>query len=405
MDDDLAIVHRAFGPRLAATAIFLVNGVGIGAWAACIPALRQSLGLTDSALSLILLAFAGGGIVAMPAAGWLLTRITSQSGTIALAFVFALGMLLPGLAPSLPLLIAAALVFGMCKGFLDVAMNTYAAAIQRAWAAPIMSSFHAAFSVGGLLGSVVMGLLFARGFDVMTGLILMTVTTLPVIGMAVALVCNVVLDEDATTPRSRLAWPSRAVLGIGLLCFLSMLIEGGMADWSGVYLLTVAGISTAGAAAGYAAFSMMMVIGRLGGDWAVHRLGDRLVLQAGATMAALGFAIALGVATPLPAIVGFALVGFGVSNIVPLLLSASAQTGSASPSAAIAMTATVGYAGFLIGPPMIGVAADHVGLGTALGFLLVAATLIASFAARATAPQPGRIAARASDSAETRPSK
>jgi MFS family permease len=401
---ETAIPRRPVGARLATVAAFLVDGVGVGAWAASVPALRQSLGLTDSALSLSLLAFAAGAITAMPATGWLLTRVASRRATIVAAAVAAFALLLPGLAPSLPLLVAAAFVFGMGKGFLDVSMNTYAAAIQRAWRAPIMSSFHAAFSVGGLLGSVAMGLLFSHGLGVRTGLTVMAMAALPLVGVVAAL-AREVPDEHAETPPQGFVWPSRALLGVGLLCFLSMLIEGAMADWSGVYLATVAGASTAGAAAGYAAFSVMMVTGRLGGDWTIRRLGGALTLRLGAAAAAVGLALALSIAAPATAVVGFALVGLGAANIVPLLFTVAARSGAAAPGAAIAMAASVGYAGFLLGPPAIGFAADHVGLRLALALLFVAAAFIAVFAARAVAARPGRLPARRSGGAEDAPAQ
>ena len=163
---DTAIVARPVGARLATTTIFLINAVGIGGWAASIPALRDSLHLTDAKLSPCLIAFSGGSIIGMPTAGQLVARLGSRTTTILFAVTFVLSMVLPGLATSLPLLIAAAFVFGVGKEFLDIAMNTYAAVLQHAWGAPIMSSFHAAFSVGGLIGSVSMGLLFSGGFSV-----------------------------------------------------------------------------------------------------------------------------------------------------------------------------------------------------------------------------------------------
>jgi MFS family permease len=397
-------IRRPVGARVAIVAAFLVDGVGIGSWAASVPALRQSLGLTDSALSLGLLAFAAGGIAAMPATGWLLTRVASHRATIAAAPAAAFALVLPGLAPSLPLLVAAAFVFGICKGFLDVSMNTYATAIQRAWGSPIMSSFHAAFSVGGLLGSLAMGLLFSHGLNVRTSLILIAIAALPLIGVVAALARSAP-DECAETPPPGFVWPSRALLSIGLLCFLSMMIEGGMADWSGVYLATVAGASTAGAAAGYAAFSVMMVMGRLGGDWTIQRFGGALTLRLGAAAAAVGLALALSIAAPATAVVGFALVGLGAANIVPLLFTVAARSGAAAPGAAIAMAATVGYAGFLLGPPAIGFAADHVGLRLALAILFVAAAFIAVFAARAIAARPGRPPAWRSGNVEDAPSQ
>lgn len=384
---NVLIGRRPVGPRVATTVVFLINGLGIGAWAACIPALRQSLHLSDSALSFCLLAFSAGGIIGMPAASILVARLGSQRTVALLAAAFAIAMALPGYALSLQSLIATAFVFGMCKGFLDVAMNTYAAGVQRSWGFAIMSSFHAAFSVGALVGVVTMGMFFAHGLDVYSGLLLITATTLPLIGLAALLMRGTEIDTGTSDQTSTFARPNRALLGIGCLCFLALLMEGGMADWSGVYMATVVGLSTAGAAAGYAAFSVAMIIGRVCGDWAVQHWGEHTVLRLGGAVAALGFIIALGPVSSVSTILGFALVGIGASNIVPLLFSAAGRSQVVAPSAAIAMTATVGYAGFLIGPPMIGLAADHIGLRAALVTLLIAAVLISGSAGRVTKPR------------------
>lgn len=384
---EISIVRHQVEARVATTVVFLINGLGIGAWAACIPALRQSLHLSDSALSLCLLAFSGGGLAGMPAAGFLVAKVGSQRATIGLAFAFVLAIAVPGFTTSLSLLIVAAFLFGGSKGFLDVAMNTSAASVQRVWGSPIMSSFHAAFSVGGLIGAVTMGAMFAHGFAVRTGLLWMSASALPLIGLAAFFIRRAAIDFRNGHPAPAFAWPSRALLGIGFLCFLALLTEGGMADWSGVYMATVIGVSTAEAAAGYAAFSVTMIIGRLSGDWVVQRWGERIVLTLGATVAALGFAIALVTVTQTSTIVGFALVGIGASNIVPLLFSVAARSEAVAPSAAIAMAATVGYAGFLLGPPMIGFAADYIGLRLALCMLLLATLVIAGLGSRATMGQ------------------
>ena len=374
------------GARVAVLAAFVVDGVGIGAFAASVPALRSALALTNSQLSLALLTFACGGITAMPIAGWLLSRVPSHRATAVMAAVATLSLLLPGIAPSLPLLVGATLVFGLCKGGLDVSMNTCAAAVQQAWGGPIMSSFHAAFSLGGLLGAGAMGLLFGQGCSVRIGLIVLTILVLPLI-VVVAVFARAVGSAEQTPSSqtgktaSAFTWPQRALLLIGILCFLSMLIEGGMADWSGVYLATVAGASTSVATAGYAAFSAMMLIGRLGGDRVVRRFGEGLILRLGAALAVAGLTIGLSFATPGAAILGFALVGCGVSNIVPLLFTAGSRTAT-SPSVGIAVVATIGYSGFLVGPPAIGFTADYFGLRFALLLPLVGAGLVAFFAGR-----------------------
>ncbi|SDP76967.1 Fucose permease [Phyllobacterium sp. YR620] len=379
--------HRLIGARISTTIVFLVNGIGIGAWAACLPALRQSLSLTDSALSLCLLAFSGGGLVGMPVAAWLVSRLGSQYATILLGLIFPITMVLPGFAATLPVLIFTALIFGMGKGFLDVAMNTFAAALQTAWRSSIMSSFHAAFSVGGLVGSISIGLMFVNGLSVLTALALLAIFSVAAIGACITLGLKVTIEERRESDTRAFAIPSPALFGIGLLCFLGLLMEGGMADWSGVYMTTVVKVSTAQAAMGYAAFSLMMVAGRVLGDWFVGVFGERASLLMGAISAASGFAISLGSPTFELSVFGFALVGLGASNLVPLLFSAASRTVGLPPATAIAMTASIGYAGFLIGPPLIGFASDHIGLRLALVSLFLSAVLIGTFGPRLLAVQ------------------
>lgn len=373
---------RPVGARFATTAIFLVQGMSIGAWAACIPAFRDSLSLSDSALSFSLLAYAAGGLMGMPAAAWLVSRLGCHSATMLLGLFCSLSIVLPGIAPSLSALAGAALIAGMGKGLVDIAMNTFAAAIQTSWGSPIMSSFHAASSTGGLLGAVWIGLMFANGYSILTSLALLTGITLVIVAMATLLASRskIQLQEVGNSPA--FAVPTSGLLSIGILCFLVLLIEGSIADWSGVYLTTVVQVSTAQAAAGFAAFSVTMVIGRLFGDHFVHKMGERAILLTGAATAAIGFILALGFAAFIPSLIGFALVGLGVSNLVPIFFSAASRTTRVQPATALAMTATVGYAGFLIGPPIIGFVSDQIGLRLALMGLLIAAILIGTLGPR-----------------------
>jgi MFS family permease len=380
---DLVLSGKPVGARIATTAVFLANGSGIGAWAASLPVLKHNLDLSASGLALALFAFAVGSIVGLLSAGWL-AKFGSQRTMIIGCFGAAVSLALPGRATVLPELALGALLFGVCNGLIDVAMNTYATSVQRAWRAPIMSSFHAAFSLGGLLGAAGMGTLLAHRFDAATGFLAASIfiAMLTMLAAVLATSESRLSEAEPDAAGHGFTWPSAALLGVGFLCFLAMLIEGALADWSGVYLSTVARASEGTAAAGYAGFSVMMAFGRLIGDRVVATFGGPPVLRLGAVVVALGLAVALVLPLPIIATFGFALVGIGAANIVPLLFTAAGQSRTAAPGIAIAMVATVGYAGFLLGPPIIGFAADLLGLRTALIIVFAGAATIATTAGR-----------------------
>jgi hypothetical protein len=279
----------------------------------------------------------------------------------------------PGFADSLPMLAASLLVVGAGAGSMDVCMNARAVEVERGWGQAIMSSFHAAFSLGGLVGTGLIALSAWLGWGAAGGLL----ATSALLGIAVA--AHLALDPkpDLAAPGSRMAWPSLAVAGIGALCLLAFMSEGGVADWSGVFLSQVAGFSPPAATSGLAAFSAAMVVARLTGDATVRRFGPVRVLRVGGLGAAAGFLLAI--AAPAVGPVGFGLVGLGAANMAPILFSAAGRTGPAG----VAAIATLGYAGMLLGPPVIGVLADQVGLRLALGFLVAAVLAIALNAGRA----------------------
>lgn len=360
--------------RGATLTMFLALGLGIGTWAAALPRLKAVLALSDGDLSLALLTVAVASTVATIVAGTIAPRFGTGRSTGVAAVAVVTAVALPALAGTLAQLVAAAVAIGASMGALDIAVNGHAGEIERRWRSPIMSSFHAAFSVGGLAGSAIGGALAGAGFSLAGQM------WLP-LGVALALVAVATpfLGPGARSTPAKglgLALPDRAAAGLCAVTLFCFLIEGAMADWSGVYLSTVAQASAAQAAAGYGAFSLAMAGGRLVGDGAVRTLGARRVLVAGGVLAAAGMALALLVPAPLPIAVGFALVGIGAANVVPVTFSAAGRFGS-SPTAGMAMMATVGYAGFMGGPPLIGAVATAVGLRGALGLLLVAALLVA----------------------------
>jgi MFS family permease len=362
-------------PRLAVTALFLANGNAIGLWAATIAPVKLGFGLSDFQLSMVLLAFAIGAILTMTVTGHIQARFGSARVALWSSLLFALVLPLPGLMPNLGTLAVAILIFGACNGAMDVAMNGHGAVVERLRGRPIMSSFHAAFSLGCLLGSGIGRLVLAAGYGPTATMGAACVFALVLIlGFATSLP---VPEERSAEPPVGFALPSRAVLLVGGLCFLCMFAEGAVAEWSGVYLVSAAAATTAVATSGYSGFSFAMTVGRLLGDRIVHRLGAARVVAFGAAIAAFGLGLTLVFPRVEIAVIGYALAGIGIANIVPVLFSAGGNAVAGHPGVGVAMAATCGYAGFLLSPPLIGVFAEVFSLRIALVSLAVALAIVA----------------------------
>jgi MFS family permease len=361
--------------RAANSPIFLCDGLGIGAWAASLPLLQARLHLSDGALSLALLGFAAGAVLAMPLTGLLAPRLGVARATRFASLAFAVAAIGPGLAPGLPLLIAASFALGLTNGALDVSMNGLASGIETRWGSPIMSSFHAAFSVGGLGGAALGALMATRSTPWLNALSLVGL-----INLAITALCwRRLRDEEAAASASLaagFAWPDRAALWLCGCVALGLLLEGAVGDWSGVYLLDHLAAPPSLAAAGYAAFSAAMIAGRLSGDYFVARFGQAAIVRYGGIVSAAGIVVALSAPYPLLSAVGFGLVGIGVSNVVPIVFSAAARAGS-SPATGVAMAASAGYSGLLLGPVIIGALATLFGLTASLWLLVVCSGAIA----------------------------
>ncbi len=365
--------------RAAIFAVFLCLGLCTGAWASTLPALKLGLALSDREISVALLSFAGGSILATVAMGALArdlgTRRTTRVGLVATAAAL---LLLP-LAGSLAALTAATFTVGLAMGLLDVSMNGHAGALEERWGAPLMSSFHGAFSLGGLGGAALGGTLAGAGFGTL-GPIAATCGLVALIG-GVALPLLGPGAPKAAGGGPALAWPGRELVGLGAVAAFCFVVEGAMGDWSAIYLDTVAGSGLALASAGYAGFSIAMAGVRFAGDRAVASLGARRVVVGGSALAGAGLLLAVLVPAPLAASVGFALVGLGLGNVAPVAFSAAARAGT-TPASGIAPVATVGYAGFLLGPPIIGALSGVVGLRGALGCLVLATAVVALVGSR-----------------------
>ena len=382
--------------RQALLGIFLLNGVGIASWAAHVPTIKQKFALSDAALGGALLAVAVGSVGALLLGGHLVARFGSRAvlRTGAIGFCLILPLLL--IAPALALLLVLLPGFGACIGAMEVAANVEAFRVEERYGRPIMSTFHALFSVGGLLGAAVAGLTLARGVPGVAHLVAIALGLAALTAWAAPRMLPA--DTEHYPAGSAIALPTGPLLGLGVLAFCCLVAEGAMADWSAVYLRDSLGTGPGFAAAGYAAFSVAMAVGRLSGDNLRTRMRAVPLIRISGAFAAIGLGVAVLSAHPLVTLVGFACVGLGLANIVPVLFTAAGRTPGTAVGTGVAAVASAGYFGFLVGPPVIGFVAQLTSLAGGLGLvavLMALLALLANGAARADTPdyelgKPGR---------------
>jgi predicted MFS family arabinose efflux permease len=370
-------------PRLATFLVFAVNGAMIGTWIAHIPWLQDQLDVSKATLGLCLLCMAAGAVVAMPLTGLVLDRRPSGSVTRWAALAFCLLLPLPLLATS-PLMLAPILfVFGAANGAMDVAMNAHGVAVQEKLERPVMSSFHGGWSVGGFLAAGLVAATAATGLDPRVESLIVGVC-LFLLSLWITRRLGTMSSHSSSSDTSAghgFALPTRPVLLIGGLCFLVMLAEGAIGDWSGIYLKHNTGASTAAAATAFTGFSLGMAVARLGGDWVNTRIGAGRLLRTGTALVAISLGALLLIGHTAPAVIGFVLCGLGIANAVPLLFSAAGRIHPPGPSLAAAFT--LGYTGFIVGPPVIGILSDRAGLPQTLALLVLALVAVSVLGGKA----------------------
>lgn len=372
--------------RLATRLSFLVAGFGLACWAPLVPFAKERLSVDDATLGILLLCLGVGSVVAMAATGPIGTRYGSRPIIVAGGF---------GLAATLPLLSLAAtpfsmglclFAFGAALGSLDVAMNIHAVEVERAARRPLMSGFHALFSIGGFAGAGVTTLFLSTGLGPLAGSLIAAALMAAAMGVA----WPRLLPRAQAQKGPLFVMPRGVVLLLAVLTAVTFLVEGAILDWGALLITGKDLVAAAQGGMGYMLFAIAMTAGRFAGDAIAARVGSRAVLVWGGVVALAGFALLLAVPVRALAMAGFVLIGLGASNIVPVLFrQAGAQT--AMPAGlAIAAVTTTGYAGVLVGPAGIGFVAQLVGLETAfwllaalLGLVPLCAALVAPPARRA----------------------
>ncbi|HYZ23236.1 MAG TPA: MFS transporter [Rhodopila sp.] len=343
--------------------VFLAAGLVAAAWAPLVPFVQGRTGLHPGALGLLLLSLGGASIATMPTAGALVARFGCRAVILGATLPMGLALLVLAAAASPAVLAPALAILGTTFGAIDVAMNMQAIAVERAAGRAMMSGFHAFFSLGGILGAVAMTALLGAGLSPFTATLC--------IAAAIAAAAPGLFPFATGRGSAAFAVPHGTVLFLGALCFIAFLSEGAVLDWGAVFLTTQRGLDTGYGGLGYAIFSAIMTLGRFLGDRLVQRAGGKRVMLCSGLCAAAGFGIAAALPSWPAALAGYALVGAGCSNIVPVLFTRVGRQATMPEHAAVAAMTTLGYAGILAGPAAIGAIAQFAGLPAA--FVVLAA--------------------------------
>jgi predicted MFS family arabinose efflux permease len=366
------------GEQMATRAIFLFMGLALSAWAPLVPYAKARLGIDDAEVGILLLCLGAGSVITMPLTGALIGRFGCRLPIMIAGGVMCL--MLPLLAiVETPILLGLTLfVLGAATGTVDVASNAQAVIVEQAARRPMMSGFHALFSVGGIAGAGAIIVLLRLGASPVAAITAMAVVVAILLLVARPHFLPYANHGAERTPLFVL--PRGMVVLLGFLCFVVFLAEGAMLDWSALFLTQLRDVAPEEAGIGYAAFAVAMSLGRLTGDRIVHMLGGFRVLLFGSLLMIAGFLLAITVPSLAGALGGFVLIGLGASNIVPILFTAAGRQHRMPLSLAVAAITTLAYSGILLGPALVGFVAHATNLAIAFGAVAALQLLVTASA-------------------------
>ena len=351
----------------AVAAAFMLNGLSFGIWAARIPAVKAQTGLDEAGLGFALLGASVGAVLTMTFGGWLGSKFGTHVMTPLTAVGCAVMTVFIGASSNFASLTISLLIFGVCQGTMDVSMNANGIAVEHAGSGPIISRLHASWSIGAFVGALVSTQVAAFGIPVLPEF------AVAAGGLAIGgvLLRFTMLPDRHAEGGGRLRLPTGPLVLLGALALCGLMAEGSATDWSGVYLQRTMNASEGLAGLAVTTFTGSMAVARLAGDRLSLRLGSARLVSGGAALAAVGLALALAAQIPVVAIVGFGMMGLGLAAVVPTLFRAAGSQPGIPASVGIAAVSTMGYAGGLIGPPVIGTLATAVTLRGSLLIILV----------------------------------
>jgi MFS family permease len=338
--------------RIAVSCLFFLQGICFATWASRIPSIQQRLHLSDAALGGVLFALPVGSMLALPFSGWFVTKYGSKRVATNAILLYSLCLVTLGLAPSPLLLISGLVAFGMAGNTANIAINTQAVGVEAKYERNIMASFHGLWSLAGFTAGGIGNFMIGNGIIPFHHFIIIAA----VIALGIALSFQYLLPEKpkAATSQKLFVKPDKSLMLLGVLAFCCMMCEGAMFDWSGIYFQKVVGAKAGWIGAGFTAFMCTMATGRFIADWVASKVGFKKTIQLSGLLIGSGLSIAVLFPYLIPSIISFLLVGFGVSSVVPMVYSEAGKSKVMSTGQALAAVSSIGFLGFLIGPPLIG---------------------------------------------------
>ena len=372
------ILRQAVSPqanRRSVSVFFLMHGLCFASWASRIPTIQSELNLSASSLGTILFALPLGFFISLAFAGWLIAKIGSKKAVVLSSTLYSMSLVGIGFSIS-PLQVAASLLlFGFFANLLNISINTQAVAVEDLYQKRLMATFHGLWSLAGFAGEAFGTWMIGKGVPPLQHFI--SVCLFVLIATAISAYYLVENDKPADKKSPLLALPDKSLLGLGLIAFCSMMVEGAMFDWSGVYFIDVLHVNSELTGMGYTTFMIAMAGMRFLADALAGRFGLRRILQTSGILATTGLLLAVILPHLVPSLLGFLLIGMGVSSVVPMVYSAAGKSKTMRAGMAITAVSSLGFMGFLIGPPLIGFIADASSLrGSFLALTLMSGAVV-----------------------------
>lgn len=378
--------------RWATRAQFLNLGLAAGTWGVHVPSVKAHFALDERALSLVLLAMSVGSLLTLTIAGRIVGALGARKTSVLAGWGFCLALLLSLVVPGLWALLPVMVLFGASESIFDVSINAEGTTLETLSGRSVMSGFHGMFSLGAMLGASLSALMLRA--SVAAPVQLMLVAGVIAVSVLVSSRGMLASHPGSDAPQAHFTWPRGTLLLVGMLICFGMLAEGVMYNWSVLYVNQELQAPQARAASAYVAFAGATALMRFAGDSVRDRVSERTMLLSGPVVAALAMVVVLLVARPWVAMAGFAVVGVGLATVVPILYNAATRVPGVSRAAAIASVSSIGYVGFMVGPPIIGAVAHATTLTVAMGTLVVACAVLALGARRVPEARPAPVAAK-----------
>lgn len=344
--------------RVGVSTFFFLQGLVFSTWASRIPDIKNALHLSDAGLGGVLFALPLGQLTAMGLSGYLVSRFSSKKTLTTAAMLYPAVLVALGTVTQVWQLTLGLFIFGMCGNLCNISVNTQGVGVERIYRRSIMASFHGLWSLAGFTGGVISSFMVADHISPFRHFCTIYLITLVLLAVA----HKYILPRDAASAgsakRKIFVKPDKKIFTLGMIAFASMICEGTMFDWSGIYFEKVVNAPTEITRLGYVAFMTTMAGGRFAADFLVTRFGNTRILQMSGLLILAGMGLAVAIPTIFAATCGFLLVGLGTSSVVPLAYSQAGKSTTMLPGVALAAVSSIGFLGFLIGPPIIGFIAE-----------------------------------------------